>query len=517
MTQERLTMRKIREVLRLKWECGLGQRAIARSCGIARSTVGDYLQRAEAAGLGWPLPDQLDDATLTQRLFPPPATPSARQSPLPDWSTIYTELHRADVTLRLLWVEYREAHPDGLGYSQFCELYSRWAKRLKPTMRQTHRAGEKVFVDYAGRTVPVIDPQTGEIRAAQVFVAALSASHYLYAEAHWHQDLPNRTGAHVRLFAYLGGVPEIVVPDNLKAGVHHPSRYEPDLNPTYQALAQHYGVAVIPARPRKPRDKAKAESGVQVVQRWILARLRDRTFFSLAELNLAIRELLDDLNHRLMRHLGRSRRELFELLDRPALRPLPIAPYEFALWKRARVHIDYHVEFDQHYYSVPHTLIHQEVFLRVTEHTVEVFHRHQRVASHPRATAQMPGRHTTCSEHMPENHRAFQVWSPERFVNWAQTIGPNTTTLVQNVLNSRRHPEQAYRSCLGLLNLAKRYSAPRLEAACTRALPASLCSYKGVKNILDAKLDLVAPEEPAAQVPADRVTHENLRGQAYYQ
>jgi transposase len=305
MAQERLTMRKIREVLRLKWECGLTNRAIARSCSISHSTVGEYVRRAEKAGLSWPLPTDLDEDRLFELLFPQPSRPSSRVIPCPDWSWVHTELRKKSVTLRLLWVEYRDDHPDGYGYSQFCALYRRWAKRLNPSMRLTHKAGEKVFVDYAGQTVPVVDPQTGEIRQAQIFIGVLGASNYTYAEAHWSQDLPNWTGAHVRMFDFFGGVTEIIVPDNLKAGVKHPSRYEPDLNPTYHDLAQHYGVAVIPARVRKPKDKAKAEVGVQVVERWILARLRNRTFFSLADLNQAIREFLDELNARLMKHLGR--------------------------------------------------------------------------------------------------------------------------------------------------------------------------------------------------------------------
>jgi transposase len=420
-------------------------------------------------------------------------------------------LRKKSVTLRLLWVEYREAHPDGYGYSQFCERYRRWAKRLKPSMRLSHKGGEKVFVDYAGQTVPIVDPHSGEVRQAQIFVGVLGASNYTYAEAHWSQDLPNWIGAHVRLFSFLGGVPEVVVPDNLKAGVKHPCRYEPDLNPTYQDLAEHYGTAVIPARVRKPKDKAKVEVGVQVVERWILARLRNRTFFSLADLNQAIRELLDELNTRLMKHLGRSRRQLFETLDQPALKPLPQQPYVFAIWKKARVNIDYHVEFDKHYYSVPHTLIHEEVYVRATERTVEIFFKGRRVASHRRANAR--GRHTTTSQHMPPAHQKYQEWSPERFTRWAQTIGPHTTQLVQALLASRKHPQQAYRSCLGLLRLAKRYGEDRLEAACRRAFPAGIHSYKGVKNILDAKLDQVEPEEPAAVVPTD---HENIRGQTYY-
>jgi transposase len=511
MSQERLTMRKIREVLRLKRECGLTNRAIARSCSISHSTVGEYLQRAEAAGLSWPLPVDLDEDALFQFLFPTPSHPSSKIIPCPDWPLIHTELRKKSVTLRLLWVEYREAHPDGYGYSQFCELYRRWAKRLKPSMRLSHKGGEKLFVDYAGQTVPVVDPHTGEIRQAQIFVAVLGASSYTYAEAHWRQDLANWTGAHVRAFAFIGGVPEIVVPDNLKAGVKHPCRYEPDLNPTYQNLAQHYGTAIIPARPRKPKDKAKVEVGVQVVERWILARLRNRTFFSLADLNQAIRELLDELNTRLMRHLGRSRRELFEMLDRPALKPLPEQPYEFAIWKKARVNIDYHVEFEKHYYSVPHRLIHKEVYVRAAESTIEIFFKGKRVASHRRSNTL--GRHTTATEHMPSSHQKYQEWSPDRFTRWAETIGPHTTQLVQTLLASRKHPQQAYRSCMGILRLASRYGEDRLEAACRRALPAGIHSYKGVKNILDAKLDQVEPEEPTPVVPTD---HENIRGQTYY-
>jgi len=512
MTQERLTMRKISEVLRLKWECRLSNRAIARSCGISHSTVSEYLQRAQATGLTWPLPADLDEETLYRRLFPAPVAATPKAIPLPDWAVIHTELRRKEVTLRLLWVEYREAHPDGYGYSQFCELYRHWARRLRTSMRQVHKGGEKVFVDYAGPTVLVVDPHTGEVRPAQIFVAALGASNYLYAEAHWSQDLPHWIGAHVRLFAFLGGVPAIVVPDNLKAGVKSPCRYEPDLNPSYQEMAQYYGLAVIPARSRKPKDKAKVEVGVQVVERWILARLRHRTFFSLTELNQAIRELLDGLNARPMQHLGSSRRELFERLDRPALRPLPAEPYEFALWKKARVHIDYHVEFERHYYSVPHPLIHEEVYLRVTERAVEVFFQHRRVAAHPRGTG--PGWHTTLPEHMPPAHQAYQEeWSPERLTRWAQTIGAQTTQLVQVLLVARQHPQQAYRSCLGLLRLANHYGAERLEAACARALPAGICSYKGVKNILDARLDQVAPAEAVTVVPA---AHANVRGPNYY-
>jgi transposase len=416
MAQERLTMRKIAEVLRLKWECHLSNRAIARSCSISHSTVAEYLQRAQEAGLNWPLPVDMGEDTLYELLFPKaPRSPSSRVIPCPDWSWIHTELRKKSVTLRLLWFEYREAHPDGYGYSQFCALYREWSKHLNPSMHLSHKGGEKVFVDYAGQTVPIVDPDSGEVHEAQVFIGVLGASNYTYAEAQESQELVNWIGAHVRMFAFLGGVPEIVVPDNLKAGVKHPSRYEPDLNPTYQDLAEHYGIAVIPARVRKPKDKAKVEVGVQVVERWILARLRNRTFFSLADLNRAIRELLDELNARQMEHLERSRCELFEELDKPALSPLPDQPYEFAEWKKATVNIDYHVEFEKHYYSVPYTLLHKEVWIRATQSTIEIFRNRKRIASHRRAKS--PGRHTTVSEHMPPAHQKYLEWTPERLTH----------------------------------------------------------------------------------------------------
>jgi len=424
MTQERLTMRKIAEVLRLKWECGLSDRTIARSCSISHSTVAEYVRRAQEAGLSWPLPTDMREDTLYELLFPKAPSPESRIIPCPDWSVVHTELHRKSVTLRLLWVEYRETHPDGYGYSQFCALYQAWAKCLKPSMRFSHRGGEKVFVDYAGQTVPIVDPHSGEVLPAQIFIGVLGASNYTYAEAHQTQELFNWISAHVRMFAFFGGVPEIVVPDNLKAGVKHPSRYEPDLNPTYHDLARHYGTAIIPARVRKPKDKAKAEVGVQVVERWILARLRNHTFFNLADLNRDIRELLAEVNTRPMEHLDRSRRELFVELDQPALKPLPEQPYEYADWKKAKVNIDYHVEFDKHFYSAPYTLMQEEVLIRATQSTVEICFNGERVASHRRVKA--PGRYTTVAEHMPPTHQKYLEWSPERVVSWAQQTGPHT-------------------------------------------------------------------------------------------
>ena len=505
-------MRKIKEVLRLKWVSGLSNRQIAASCGIGRPTVSEYLRRAELAGLRWPLPDDLDEARLERLLFPPPPDLPAQQRGIPDWANIHGELKRPGVTLFLLWQEYRQAYPDGYQYSWFCEHYRAWQGKLDLVMRQDHRAGEKLFVDYAGQTVPVIDQTTGEVRQAQIFVAVLGASNYIYAEATWSQSLPDWIGSHVRTFRFLGGVPELVVPDNLRAGVSRAHRYEPDANPTYQDMASHYGVAILPTRVRKPRDKAKVESGVLVVERWILASLRHRQFFSLAELNAAISDLLGKLNARSFRKLPGCRRDHFEQLDRPALRPLPAEPYVYAEWKKARVHIDYHVAIDGHYYSVPCALVKKEVEVRLTRHTVECFYRGNRVASHRRSDQK--GRHTTLTAHMPESHRQAGEWTPERLKRWAAKTGPATEKLIQVVLASRQHPQQAYRSCLGILRLGKAYGDERLEAACRRALVLGSCRYKSIESILKLRLD----EQPleGQQELALPDAHDNIRGPAYY-
>lgn len=512
MSQERLSMRKIGEVLRLKEECGLSNRAIARSCRISHSTVSEYLTRAETAGLHWPLPATLNEDELYARLFPEKSQVAAPAGKvLPDWETVRKEMKKRNVTLRLVWEEYREAHLDGYGYSQFCELYRRYVQKLDPPMRQNHKAGEKLFVDYAGDTVPVTNPETGEIWQAQIFVAVQGASSYTYAEAQPSQALPHWIGGHVRALLFFGGVNQIIVPDNLKQGVKSPCWYDPDLNQTYLDLAQHYEVAILPARVRKPRDKAKVEVGVQVVERWILARLRNRTFFSLAELNRAIRQLLEELNNRPMEHLEKSRRALFEELDQPALRPLPAQPFEYATHKTARVNIDYHVEFEKHFYSVPHTLIHEEVRVRASERIVEVYHASQRepVATHPRSSA--PGRYSTLNEHMPAKHQKAGEWNAERLARWATEIGPHTAVLVKTILASRQHPEQAFRACLGILRLAGKYPHAQMESACQIAHEAHTLNYRSLKALLDT---LPAPATAEiAPLPA----HENIRGTTYYQ
>src|SRR5262252_270102 len=422
MPAERASMRCVREILRLRAE-ELSDRAIARSTGLARSTVREYVGRTKAAGLAWPLPPELSDTALEALLFGRTGVaPGTRRKPEPDWASLHRELRRPGVKLMLLWQEYRATQPEGYGYSRFCELYEGWEGRLSPTMRQVHPAGERLFVDYAGQTVELIDGTTGEVHRAQVFVAVLGASSYTYAEATLTQTLPDWIGAHGRALAFFGGVPRQIVPDNPKVGVLRANWYEPGLNPTYQDFATHYGTAILPARARRPRDKAKVEVGVQVVERWILARLRHQRFFSLAELNGAIRTLLDALNSRPMRRLGVSRRQLFEELDRPALAALPAEPYVYAEWRQRRVGLDYHVDIDGHYYSVPHRLLRQQVEARITEPTVELFHKGQRVACHLLGGAR--GRHTTVADHMPSSHRRHAGWTHERLLHEAAAIGP---------------------------------------------------------------------------------------------
>lgn len=513
MPARRVSVRKIREMLRLLWDCGLSQRQVAACCGTGKTTVVECAARARRSGLTWSQVLELSDEALESRLYPEPQILASSARPVVDWPQIHQELKKKGVTLHLLWEEYKAREAQGYGYSRYCELYQQWRGRADLTMRQVHVAGEKLFVDYCGQTVPVIDAKTGESREAQVFVAVWGASNYTYAEATWSQGLSDWIGSHVRAFEYSGGLPEAVVPDNLRSGVSKACRYEPELNPTYQDLATHYGVVVLPARVRKPRDKAKVEVGVQVVERWILARLRHQTFFSLGQLNQAIRALLPRLNERPFRKLPGSRRSLFESLERPALRPLPAERFTYAEWKKARVHVDYHVEVEGHYYSVPYQLVGQVLEVRIGAKTVECFTKSRRVASHIRSFRR--GAHTTHAEHMPRAHRDYVQWTPQRLVRWAQQTGPSVAGLIETVLATRVHPQQGFRSCLGILRLGQRYGPERLEAACHRALTVGAPLYRSVRSILEAGLDQQAPPgtEPPTALPEE---HENLRGASYY-
>jgi transposase len=511
MAQTKLTMRQIQEILRLKHQNQLSIREIARSCGLPTSTVGDYLKRAEAAKIGWPLPEGQGEKELLQLLIAHPVAGTAACPPLPDWPYIHEELRRKAVTLQLLWQEYRQAQPEGYGYSRFCELYQRWAGTLDPVLRQVHLPGEKMFVDWAGQTVPIYNAQDGSISAAHLFVAVLGASNKTFAQAFENEQLAAWIAAHCQAYAFFGGVARITVPDNLKTGVIRPCRYEPLLHRSYQELAEHYGAVIIPARIKKPRDKAKVEAGVQIAERQILAALRDQRFFNLGELNAAISPLLIKLNEQPFQRLEGSRNSWFETLEKSQLLPLPATPFELANWSKAKVNIDYHVVVEKHFYSAPHRLIHQQLDVRLTDKTVELFQHGKRVAAHLRS--HLPGRFTTLEQHRPKSHQKHLQWTPSRILEWVRTIGPDCTQVVEKIMAERPHPEQAFRSALGIIRLGKAVGHERLEAACRRALHFGTCSYLSLKSILQNNLEAQPLEQ---ELPLPSPTHENLRGSPYY-
>jgi transposase len=508
-------MRKIKEVLRLKYDLGLGQRQIARSCSIGLGTVNDYLARAARANLKWPLPQGWDEEQLNATLFG--AEPVRTREPeraLPDFAHLHEERQKGKyVTRQLLWEEYKQANPDGYGYSRFCELYQRWRGTQDVVLRQEYKAGEKAFIDWAGPTIPIHSRTGGKNSEAHLFVAVLGASSYTYAEAFADEQTISWLTAHMRAFEFFGGVPKLLVPDNTKTGVTRACRYDPDLNPTYHEMAMHYGVGVVPARPYKPRDKAKVESGVLVAERWILAALRNRRFFEIGELNLAIQELLVKLNSRRFRKREGSRASVFQGLDKPALQPLPAERFDLSQWARARVNIDYHVSFEGNFYSVPYHLVQQPVEIRSMPATVEIFHKGKRVASHLRSRGK--GQLVTTPDHRPKSHREHLEWTPSRMVHWASGVGPNTARLFERILEDQPHPEMGYRGCLGIIRLAKKYSGERTEAAAARALSTGACRYKSVENILRNSLDR-EPLDVPPPLPVPPPTHDNIRGAGYF-
>jgi transposase len=502
-------------VLRLRYELKLGYQQIGRSCAIAVSTVHKYLKRAEAAGLSWPLPEDWDETQVEAMVFPRREPTIAEKNPRRplDFAAIHEQLRSNKyVTLQLLWEEYRQANPDGYRYSRFCELYQRWRSKLDVVLRQEHKAGEKMFVDWACATIPVYGRHTGQAWQAALFVATLGASSYTFAECARDQQMESWLRMHVRAFEYFGGIPALAVPDNTKTGVTKAHRYDPDLNPTYYNFALHCGFGIVPARPYKPRDKAKVENAVQVAQRWIVAARRHHKFFSLEELNLAIRELLTKLNNRPFRKRDGSRASVFAAIDKPALKPLPLEPFDLSEWSRARVNIDYHVSFDSNLYSGPYNLVHELVEIRSTPTTVEILHKGTRVASHLRSRGR--GQAVANEEHRPKSHRAHLEWTPSRMVHWAESIGPNTARLFERIMNDWPHPEMGYRGCLGIIRLAEKYSVQRVEAASERALLTGACRYKSVESILKNSLDQTpVPSSPIAITPP----HDNIRGSEYFE
>jgi transposase len=509
MPTQRISMRKLREVLRLRLHAKLSMRQIRDSLRLSLGAIQKVTRKAEELALDWEAIEQLNDQQLASQFYPESDTRSSTQFQLPDWIDIYRELKKKGVTKHLLWEEYTQQYPNRCySYPQYCMLYQDWLKKQKRSMRQTHKAGEKLFVDYAGQTMPIVCNTTGEIRTAQIFVAVLGASNYTFCEATWSQKLPDWINSHVRAFNFIGGVPAIVVPDNLKSGVTKACRYDPEINASYQQFAAHYGTALVPARPLKPKDKAKAEVGVQIIERWILARLRHHTFFSLAELNQCIKALLEDLNNKPFKQLKGTRQQWLESIDKPALLPLPKQTYQYTDIKTVKVNIDYHLQYDNHLYSVPHHLVGEKLELHAKDHLIELYFHNKRVASHVR---KYHSGMTTVPEHMPIKHEKHHQWTPGRLMNWAKDIGDEVLLWVKTVLNQRQHPEQAYRVCLGLLNLSRSYPAERLNKACAIANKNSLYRLQHIKDILSSNQDQLLTELNEAK-PNLPQTHENIRG-----
>jgi len=505
------SMRTAREIFRLHFEHNLSGRAIARACAVSPTTVGDYLERVRQSGLAWTAVSALDDSSLKTIIYPDGRGAPSRK-PLPDFDYLRLEMKKKGVTLQLLWEEYRSVHPDGYSRSQFCELYHRHGRTLDPVMRFDHKAGEKLFVDFSGDRPSYVDRETGEVVEAELFVACMGASSRIFAMAVLSQQIPDWTRVHIAAFEYYGGVPAVVVPDQLKSGVKTPCKYDPEINPVYAELCAHYGVTAIPARPGEARDKAKVENSVLVAQRRILAVLRNRSFFCLAELNDAIAVELEKLNNRPMQGIGKSRNQLFEEIDKPALTPLPLERFQLRDWKKAKVHIDYHVAVQGAWYSVPYTLIGKEVMVCITATTVAILHDGKRVASHARTYKKNV--YITLEAHRPHSHQKYLKWTPERMRRWGDSIGSRTGAMIEAIISAAAHPDQAYRRCLGLLRLSKRYGNDRLEMACDRALKLQAIGYQCVRNILDKGLETAdIPEHSDASLP---LFHDNLRGSDYY-
>ena len=502
-------MRNLREILRLRYQSGLSLRQIKGSQRVSLGAVQKITSRADSLSLDWEKIKRLDDQQLAGLFYPDADTQVSSQFQCPDWHDVHQELRRAGVTRHLLWEEYTQTYPNSsYSYAQYCILYQNWASKQKRSMRQIHKAGDKLFVDYAGQTVPIVDGSTGEIHPAQVFVAVLGASNYIYREATGSQSLPDWLGSHARCFEFIGGVPKLVVPDNLKSGVSKACRYDPDINPSYAQLAAHYGTAIMPARPYKPKDKAKVEVGVQVIERWILARLRHQTFFSLAELNHCIRALLAEVNNKPFKQLKGSRQQWFESLDKPALSPLPKHPYQYTDIKTVKVNVDYHVQYDRHLYSVPHHLVGEKLELHAKDRMIMLYFHGKQVTSHPRKYR--PGT-TTLPEHMPVRHEKHHQWSAGRLMNWAKDIGDDVLIWVKTQLQRKQHEQQAYRVCLGLLNLSRQYPSTRLNNACAIANAHQLYRLKQIKSILQSNQDQLISESKE-QLTLLPQSHENIRG-----
>ncbi len=514
MSRRRTDMRKLREIIRLHFESGMSANKIATSVNVARSVVQEYLRRARVHDLSWPLPAGMDDAQLENLLYP--ITVQGQQYAEPDWQALHEQLKEKGITRELVWLDYKSDCGSGdkapYSYQQYCRLYQAWSKNISVVMRQEHLAGEKLFVDFAGKTIPVVNPETGEVTFAQIFVAVMGASNYTFVTACESQKIDSWLAAHVQAFRFFGGVPELLIPDNLKSAVTRYHRYEPKLNERYYQFARHFGTTIIPARAGKPKDKAKVEKGVQFVETWIIGVLRKHTFFSFEELNKAISELLYRLNEKKFKKLSGCRRSWFETLDRPALKQLPLNNFEDAEWLELTVGADYHVEVNRHFYSVPYTLKHKRVQARLTPTILEILYKGTRVASH--IVRQEQGKASTIDEHRPTAHQAVSKWTVERLLNWAARVGPGTKTLCAAIIDNSRHPSVGIQASLGLLSMHKEFGPERLEAACRHANQSGGWTIRNIRAYLKNGMD---KRNVQLAIPDLKLgVHENVRGESYY-
>ncbi len=513
MGRRRMTMRKIREIMRLRYSCKCSYSEISKSLGISKTTAIKCIKKVTTANISWPLPEGLDDEKLESILYKSVKKFDRNESRnFPDWKIVHQELKRKGVTRQTLWEEYAEDNPGAIQYSQYCSGYREWLKSQKISMHQTHKGGEKLFVDYCGKTIAIYDSQTNEVQQAQIFVAVWGASNYTYAEASLSQNSPSWISSHVRAFEYFDCVPKVIVPDNLKSGVTKVCKYDPDINPSYSDLAQHYDFVVLPARAYRPKDKAKAEAGVLLVTRWILAVLRNRKFFSLGELNDAIKDLLVKLNEKNFQKIPGSRKSHFEKLDLPNARRLPDQRYLYTHVNFCRVNVDYHIVVDDHFYSVPYNHRGKKVKVRISEKVIEVFFKNHRIAIHKKSSQKW--KYTTIPEHMPSFHKQYAEWTPSRIYTWAENVGEYTRIMCEQLISQSKHPEQGFRRCLGLLRQGKRFGDDRVEKACERAFNYKVFDYKKVKSILEYGLEnnLQTGKTENQKI----VHHENIRGSQYY-
>lgn len=509
-------MTEYRQILRLYGQ-GISQRSIAESLNCSRNTVAKVLNRAKELNLSWPLAPETTDDSLDKIFYPSTVTPTERR--IPDCEYIHRELARRNVNLKLLWTEYCQECADArqlpLMYSQYCYYYQQYSQKTRATMHIPRIPGEQIEVDWAGQTTEIVDNITGEVIRAYVFVGVLSYSQYVYAEAFLSQNLENWIAAHVNMFQFFGGVTKMLIPDNLKTGVDQVSWYTTVINKTYQEMSEHYDTAVIPARVRKPKDKPNAEGSVRIASTWIIAALRNQKFFTLYELNEAVKEKLSIINAKPFQKKEGCRLSVFLAEEKPMLLSLPSTPYELATWKVATVQLNYHITVEKMHYSVPYEYIKHKVDARVTRNVIEVFYSNLRICSHRRLYGDF-GQYSTVVEHMPPNHQSYVQWNADRFVRWAESVGPNTTIAIKAILASYKVEQQGYRSCLGLLKMADKYSVDRLESACSRALTYTPNpSYKSIKTILSTGQDKRKVEETPPPIDASS-QYGFTRGAAYY-